>query len=129
MTSIEADSSSDIAPAGEPSSHELKTANHVYILDPVDSWIPGQVVERSSSERVEVSIPEYKNQQAIQCDAGRSAKRKHRKSIDLTAYANHALPLQNVDANGRLNQVDDMVDLPFLHEVSRFLYVHILNNY
>lgn len=100
------------------STHELKTANHVYLLDPVDSWIPCQVVERKSSKKMVVSIPEYRNQQGIRCDGGRSALRKKNKTIDLTKYCNQALPLQNVDEEGRLKQVEDMVDLPYLHEVS-----------
>lgn len=101
--------------------HELKTANHVYLFDSVNSWIPCQVVERKSSTGVVVSIPEFRNQQAIKCDGGRSALRKKNKTIDLTTYANQALPLQNVDENGRLKQVEDMVDLPYLHEVSGFV--------
>ena len=104
--------------AKEIATHELKTANHVYLLDPVDSWIPCQVVERKSSTEVVVSIPQYRNQQAIKCDGGRSALRKKNKTVDLTKYANQALPLQNVDEDGRLKQVEDMVDLPYLHEVS-----------
>lgn len=100
------------------SSHELKTSNHVYLLDPVDSWIPCQVVERRSSTEAVVSIPQYRNQQSIKCDGGRSALRKNNKHIDLTKYSNQALPLQNVDEDGRLKQVEDMVDLPYLHEVS-----------
>lgn len=102
------------------SMHELKTANHAYLLDPVDSWIPCQVVERKSTAEVVVSIPEYRNQQAIKCDGGRSALRKKNQTINLTRYPNQALPLQNVDEDGRLKQVEDMVDLPYLHEVRRF---------
>ncbi|KAL3941229.1 MAG: hypothetical protein SGBAC_004375 [Bacillariaceae sp.] len=100
------------------SSHELKTSNHVYLLDPVDSWIPCQVVERRSSTEAVVSIPQYRNQQSIKCDGGRSALRKNNKHIDLTKYSNQALPLQNVDEDGRLKQVEDMVDLPYLHEAA-----------
>jgi hypothetical protein len=109
----------------EVSTHELKTANHVYILDPTDSWIPCQVVERSSTTEVIVSIPEYKDQQAIKCDGGRSAGRKKSQTIDLTKYPNQALPLQNVDGDGRFQQVEDMVDLPYLHEVSILIFYFI----
>jgi hypothetical protein len=99
------------------SSHELKTANHVYLLDPEHSWIPAQVISKKKEE-AELSIPQYINQQAIVCDGGRTARRLTKQTVDLTNYANHALPLQNVDGEGRLAVVDDMVDLPFLHEVS-----------
>ena len=98
------------------SSHELKKVSHAYVLDPDDSWIPCQVVEQSSEEVI-VSIPEYKDQQSIRCDAGRTARRKNQKTLLLKDYPNQALPLQNVDEEGRLQQVEDMVDLPFLHEV------------
>ncbi|CAJ1968786.1 unnamed protein product [Cylindrotheca closterium] len=100
------------------STHELKTANHAYVLDPIDSWIPCQVVERKTSTEVVVSIPQYRNQQAIKCDGGRSALRKKNKIIDVSKYSNQALPLQNVDEDGRLKQVEDMVDLPYLHEAA-----------
>jgi hypothetical protein len=98
--------------------HELKTANHVYILDPENSWIPAQVVEQKSSTQAIVSIPQYSNQQVIVCDGGRTAKRFVKDTVDLAKYSNQALPLQNVDPEGRLQVVEDMVDLPFLHEVS-----------
>lgn len=38
-------------------------------------------------------------------------------TVSLSDYPAGALPLQNVDAHGRLRPVADMVDLPFLHEV------------
>lgn len=98
------------------SSHEFKKVSHAYVLDSDDSWIPCQVVEQSSEEVI-VSIPEYKDQQSIRCDAGRTARRKNQKTVLLKDYPNQALPLQNVDEEGRLQQVEDMVDLPFLHEV------------
>ena len=108
---------------GGVSLHELKKVSHAYILDKEDSWIPCQVVEQNSSTgEVVVSIPEYKDQQSIKCDAGRTAKRKNRKTVLLKDYPNQALPLQNVDEDGRLKQVEDMVDLPFLHEVRFFFF-------
>jgi hypothetical protein len=100
------------------SEHELKTANHVYILDKAHSWIPAQVVERTADHKAIVSIPQYHTQQSIVCDGGRTARRLSRQTIDLTSYPNTALPLQNVDGEGRLQPIEDMVDLPFLHEVS-----------
>jgi hypothetical protein len=71
---------------------------------------PGQVL---------LSIPQSATEQAITSDGGRTAKRLEKQLHDLSPYPNHALPLQNVDTEGRLKEVEDMVDLPFLHEVRR----------
>ena len=64
-----------------------------------------------------VSIPQYKHADAIVCDGSRTALRFVKQTVDLTNYANRALPLQNVDPEGNLTPVEDMVNLPFLHEV------------
>lgn len=105
-------------PTNYTAEHELKTANHVYLLDPVLSWIPAQVVSRNNEQEAVLSIPQYANEQAIVCDGGRSAQRTTKQTVNLANYDKHALPLQNVDSEGRLTVVEDMVDLPFLHEVS-----------
>ncbi len=102
-------------------SHELnKNANHVYIRDDAYSWIPAHVLERpTDATTVVVNVPLYLSEQAILCDGGKQATKWERRSVDLSHYPNHALPLQNVNAQGSLQVVEDMVDLPFLHEVSR----------
>eukprot|EP00980_Cylindrotheca_fusiformis_P010369 scaffold2306_cov132-Cylindrotheca_fusiformis.AAC.4 len=105
-------------PPSEVSAHELKTANHVYIVDSANSWIPCQVVERSSTTEVVVSIPEYKDQQSIKCDGGRSSRRKRSKTVDLSKYPNQALPLQNVDEEGRLQQAAILYNLKDRHTKS-----------
>jgi hypothetical protein len=63
-----------------------------------------------------VSVPVYTDEQSIQSDAGRKAKRHVQQVVELKDYQMR-LPLQNVDENGKLKEVEDMVDLPFLHEV------------
>ena len=94
------------------------TSNHVYVLSEDYSWVPARVVEYKDKEVI-VSIPQYKEEDAIASDGGRSAKGKQTtQTIDLTTYPNKSLPLQNVDEQGLLQEVEDMVDLPFLHEVS-----------
>ena len=99
-------------------------SNYVYILDKEHSWIPAIVKERISNV-VHLSVPQYKNEQAIQCDGGRAASKGFRtETIDLNddqnqiKYPNRYLPLQNVNNEGLLQVVDDMVDLPFLHEAA-----------
>lgn len=96
----------------------LNTTNHVYIRDDTYAWIPARV-EKTSDDGTgaHVVIPEYKDERSIQSDGGRRAKRFRKATINLDEYPNRALPLQNVDENGCLTEVEDMVDLPFLHEV------------
>jgi hypothetical protein len=97
---------------------DIKTSNHVYIQHPQFSWIPARVLETNSEKQTALlSIPTYKEEQSIISDGGRTAKRFEKQEITLTSYPNGAMPLQNVDFEGRLKEVQDMVDLPFLHEV------------
>lgn len=103
----------------------MTTSNHVYVLSDEYSWIPARIVQVSSSSsksdstKVTVSVPIYKDEQAIQSDGGYQAIRQEERIIDLSKYPKHIqqLPLQNVNENGILQSVQDMVDLPFLHEV------------
>lgn len=102
-------------------------SNYVYILDPKHSWIPAKVKDRNatSSNLLQLSVPQYRNEQAIRCDGGRSASQGYKvETIDLDdaknkiKYPNRHLPLQNVNSEGELQVVEDMVDLPFLHEAA-----------
>jgi myosin-5 len=105
---------------------EISTANHVYILSEEHSWVPARVISSSSSsgdnknetKHITVSIPRYRTEQEIGSDGGQHAKGFDRIQIDLNDYHGGLLPLQNVDEHGHLKQVDDMVDLPFLHEAA-----------
>ena len=68
-----------------------------------------------------VSVPVYKDEQAIQFDGGRGAMKSETTTVHLADYPLVELCcwlLQNVDKEGHLRQVDDMVVLPFLHGVS-----------
>jgi hypothetical protein len=92
--------------------------NHAFIRSKDHSWVPA-IVTSSNGKVAEVKIPLYKSQQAIKCDAGASAvKGFDRQTIDLAEYPNNALPMQNVNDHGLLNEMADMVQMPFLHEVS-----------
>jgi myosin heavy subunit len=109
---------------------EISTSNHVYILSEEHSWVPARVISTSDEEesggkskkKAIVSIPKYKTEQEICSDGGLHAKGFDRIQIDLFdekhSYAGGLLPLQNVDEHGHLKQVEDMVDLPFLHEAA-----------
>ena len=99
---------------------EEKTS-HVYVRDEEKNgcWIPALQVKVHDGKAT-VAIPAYeKEQEMLQCDKqGGNRRYKDNKIIDLKDYPNHVLPMQNVDANGRLESYKDMVELPFLHEVS-----------
>ena len=104
-------------------------ANHVYVISDQFSWMPARVVEYSKTDpnQVLVSIAAYKDEDSIQSGSssskgqGMAGARAQTTTItiDLSYYPNRSLPLQNVNEDGLLQQVEDMVDLPFLHEVSR----------
>jgi hypothetical protein len=96
---------------------EASTSNNVYILDDVHGWIPARVVTTVGGTCT-VSIPKYKDEQHIISDGGHSAKGFDRREISLKEYPGNVLPLQNVDQDGVLMEVQDMVDLPFLHEAA-----------
>lgn len=89
----------------------------VYIKDPEYAWIPA-TLEKTEGEKAHVTVPQYKDEQSIQSDGGRNAKGKVDDVVELKNYHHKVLPLQNVDGNGNLVEYADMVQLPYLHEVS-----------
>ena len=92
------------------------TSSGVYVLDKEFAWVPARLVEQSG-EKATVSIPTYADEASILTDGGKGAKSWREETINLKHYPGKALPLQNMQ-NGALNEKEDMVDLPFLHEVS-----------
>ena len=94
--------------------------SNVLVKDPQWGWIPA--VQRSVEKgKAAVDVWTYPDEQSIACDNGKAAKGKFEsRKVDLKDYDNGVLPLQNVDSNGALNEVADMVKLPYLHEVSTF---------
>nr|ACS35543.1 myosin G [Phaeodactylum tricornutum] len=92
------------------------TSNYVYIRSEEYAWVPGRLLERDGTQAI-VSVPVFKNEEEVQSDGGR-IKRHEKVTVDLATYPNSALLLQNVDEHGNLNEVEDMVDLPFLHEAA-----------
>lgn len=92
------------------------TSNNVYIMDKKFAWVPARLVE-SSGDKATVSVPTYPDEHLILSDGGKGAKSWAEEKVSLKHYPGKALPMQNVDKAGMLTMVDDMVDLPFLHEV------------
>jgi hypothetical protein len=54
-------------------------------------------------------------------DGGKGAVGFKSAIVKLSDYISNVLPLQNVSSSGNLREVDDMVDLAYLHEVSFLL--------
>ena len=98
---------------------DSKAKNHsfVYIHSKDYAWIPATLLNTEGG-KAHVEVPHYADEQAIICDGGASATKKTKETVDLKKYPNNNLPLQNVTAKGDLIEYPDMVDIPFLHEVS-----------
>lgn len=91
------------------------TSGNVYVLDKDFAWVPARLIDQSGEKAV-VSIPTYADEGAILTDDGKGAKSWREETISLKHYPGKTLPLQNMKG-GQLNEKEDMVDLPFLHEV------------
>lgn len=72
---------------------------------------------KSEGDKAYVKVFNYKDQQSIVSDGGRSAKGTTSVVVNLKEYPHKVLPLQNVDANGNLSLYSDMISLSYLHEV------------
>ena len=102
-----------------------KGSTYVFLKDPDYAWIPAKLI-RQNGNTADVQIPEYSNEQNTICDGGKSAKKIIDAEVDLTYYSKCVLPMQNVNESGMMKTFPDMVELPFLHEVSYksfFLFV------
>jgi len=95
------------------------TANNVYVLDREFAWVPAQVVE-VNGDKARVNIATYSEEAKILSDGGKGAKSWREETVNLKHYPGKTLPLQNLNKAGNsLNEKEDMVDLPYLHEVSQ----------
>mmetsp|Transcript_14833 Transcript_14833/g.42783 ORF Transcript_14833/g.42783 Transcript_14833/m.42783 type:complete len:1159 (-) Transcript_14833:96-3572(-) len=93
------------------------TANNVYIRSEEFAWVPARLVEQDK-DTAKVAIPQYKDEEFIASDGGAAAVGFKSAVVKLKDYQGRALPLQNTGADGCLKEVDDMVDLPYLHEAA-----------
>eukprot|EP00548_Thalassiothrix_antarctica_P007038 CAMPEP_0194150720 /NCGR_PEP_ID=MMETSP0152-20130528/44846_1 /TAXON_ID=1049557 /ORGANISM="Thalassiothrix antarctica, Strain L6-D1" /LENGTH=1297 /DNA_ID=CAMNT_0038853921 /DNA_START=395 /DNA_END=4289 /DNA_ORIENTATION=+ len=99
------------------------TSNYVYIQSKEYAWIPARLDRLLSDDKnckAEVTYVTKWNQED-DIKSGSSAissfnSRNRTEIIPLKDYMNQTLPLQNVDESGELKEVEDMVDLAFLHE-------------
>ena len=91
----------------------------VYIRSVEHAWEPAiQVL--TDHGRAKIMRPKFKNQQdMLRCQPeGKHQKYHEYEFVNLKDYDNEVLPMQNVDAHGNLEDYKDMVNLPFMHEVS-----------
>ena len=108
------------------------TSNRVYISSKDYGWLPAKVISiDDATNKTTVEVKDYEDDLLIPaCEVGRissptaaQVRRGNRTvpskqiEVDLKDYSEGVLPLQNVDEDGRLIEVSDMVDLSFLHEV------------
>jgi hypothetical protein len=84
-------------------------------MDKDFAWVPAELLD-TNGEVARVKIHEYDDEAKIISDGGKTAKRTREEQVKLKNYPGKALPLQNM-LGDKLNLKDDMVDLPFLHEV------------
>eukprot|EP00592_Proboscia_alata_P008371 CAMPEP_0194358204 /NCGR_PEP_ID=MMETSP0174-20130528/5497_1 /TAXON_ID=216777 /ORGANISM="Proboscia alata, Strain PI-D3" /LENGTH=1339 /DNA_ID=CAMNT_0039128457 /DNA_START=62 /DNA_END=4081 /DNA_ORIENTATION=+ len=85
--------------------NESGSTSSVYITDKENSWIPANVLSRDEgTATVTVSYHPF------------DSNERKQKTVKLADYPSNILPLQNVNENGILMDMPDMVDLPYLHE-------------
>jgi hypothetical protein len=93
----------------------------VYIRSIDHSWIPALQLKTHEGKAV-VSVPKFVKGENDMLQCLKASKQfpyhANNQVINLGEYTNSLLPLQNVDSNGNLEDYKDMVDLPFMHEVS-----------
>jgi len=92
-------------------------SNDVYIRSDEFAWIPAKLVEQDE-KTAKVAIPQYEAEQFIMSDGGKGAVSFKSAIVKLSDYTSSVLPLQNVNSTGDLREVDDMVDLAYLHEAA-----------
>ena len=95
-----------------------ESESNVFIRDPEFAWIPCVKIG-GDANKAKVRVPQYPDEQSIVCDCGASAKSHQEEEVLLKNYHKGVLPMQNVKG-GQLTVFEDMVELPFLHEVSTY---------
>jgi hypothetical protein len=102
-------------------SQGVEEVTPVYLRSADHAWIPAlQLKVHSCRTKATVAVPVYNNEnEMLNCEtSSESYKFRKNQVIALTDYTNNVLPMQNVDCSGNLGDHMDMVDLPFMHEVS-----------
>lgn len=87
-----------------------KTGAEVFVRDKELAWVPARLLEQSG-DKATVSVASYADELDIEM-GGKGATKWSDKTVNMKDYAEFGkqLPLQNTKI------LDDMVDLPYLHE-------------
>lgn len=96
-----------------------KAGAEVFIRDKELAWVPARLLDQTP-DKANVSVASYTDELDIDL-GGKGATKWTDASVNLKDYAEFGkqLPLQN-------NKIlDDMVDLPYLHEVRSFLCLRV----
>ena len=101
----------------------------VYVRSTEHCWVPALQL-KVTDNKAKVCVPKFKNEQELlSCGQYSSRRYQDNEVVDLADYTSNVLPMQNVDANGNIEDYKDMVELPFMHEVSnvyrKSLLIHI----
>mmetsp|Transcript_22722 Transcript_22722/g.30067 ORF Transcript_22722/g.30067 Transcript_22722/m.30067 type:complete len:1036 (-) Transcript_22722:432-3539(-) len=88
------------------SAEESNSSNSVYVANKKHGWLPANVIsyEEEGEAKVRVYFPDE--------------DRVEETTVNLSDYPSDSLPLQNVDEGGNFIVVEDMCDLPNLHEAA-----------
>jgi hypothetical protein len=92
-------------------------AKNVYIRSVKYGWVPAQLLEQDK-DTAKVVMTHYEAEEFIVNNSGKGAIGFHSTIVNLNDYVGRALPVQNCGSGGTLKEVDNMVELPYLHEVS-----------
>jgi hypothetical protein len=92
------------------------TNNNVYIMHKNYAWVPARLLSLEGDKGV-VSVPQYADEASILTDNGEGATSWEEKTVSVKGYPGGTFPMQNVGEDEKLNEMQDMCDLPFLHEV------------
>lgn len=96
---------------------EDSPVSHVYLRSAQHGWVPALQV-KVDGNKANVCRPVFKSEKDLM-SCPKKQKLAPNELVDLRDYPNQCLPMQNVDANGHLEDYKDMVQLPFMHEVGR----------
>ena len=93
---------------------------YVYVRSKEHAWVPGRLL-RSDKKLATVVLQKYNDEQDMLLNTPKTAGvTVETVDVALKDYEKGLLPLQNVDDRGKLADHEDMVNLPYLHEVCRY---------
>lgn len=103
---------------GEQGGSRLSAQHHVYIQSDKHGWIPARVrsLDRKTKEAV-VALDHYEDEQDM-LNSNLTGEGELETTINFKDYPGGLLPLQNIsNETGELVACEDMVDMPYMHEV------------